>query len=121
MPENPAQAASDHSSERTMNLSRRSCLFPVGTLLLTLALLEQASGQEPEPKPLGESQRTALADIDARYADLCAVNKAIWEFAEVGLEERRSSALLVEKLRSAGFEVKTGVANMPTAFVASFG
>ena len=39
----------------------------------------------------------------------------------MGLEERKSAALLVDKLRSAGFDVKTNIAGMPTAFVASFG
>jgi aminobenzoyl-glutamate utilization protein B len=71
--------------------------------------------------PLRPTQQTAVADVEARADELKSVNKAIWEFAEVGLEETRSSGLLVEKLRSAGFEVKTGVSNMPTAFVASFG
>jgi aminobenzoyl-glutamate utilization protein B len=68
-----------------------------------------------------KSQQAAIAEVDARGAELCAVNKAIWEFAEVGLEEHKSSALLVEKLKSAGFSVRTKVAGMPTAFVASFG
>jgi aminobenzoyl-glutamate utilization protein B len=72
-------------------------------------------------EPFRETQKDAIADVDARSKDLLAINKAIWEFAEVGLEERRSAALLVEKLRSAGFDVKTGIAGMPTAFVASFG
>jgi aminobenzoyl-glutamate utilization protein B len=72
-------------------------------------------------EPLRLTQQTAVADVEARSDELRAVNKAIWEFAEVGLEERRSSALLVEKLKSAGFEVETGTAGMPTAFVASYG
>ncbi|MBI3466245.1 MAG: amidohydrolase [Planctomycetes bacterium] len=86
-----------------------------------MGLVAAAAAQEKTPEPPRESQQTALADINARQDELNAVNKAIWEFAEVGLEERRSSALLVDKLRSAGFEIKTGVANMPTAFVASYG
>lgn len=67
------------------------------------------------------SQQTAIAAVDSRQEELKAVNKAIWEFAEVGLEERKSSALLVSKLKQAGFDVKTGVSHMPTSFVASFG
>lgn len=67
------------------------------------------------------SQLTALTDVRQREAELKDVNQQIWKFAEVGLEETRSSQLLVEKLKAAGFEVKTGVANMPTAFVASYG
>lgn len=72
-------------------------------------------------EPPRASQQTAVADVDARRDELAAVNKAIWEFAEVGLQEHKSSALLVEKLKAAGFTVKTGVADMPTAFVAEFG
>ena len=72
-------------------------------------------------EPLRPTQLAAVADIDARQKELNATNKAIWEFAEVGLEEVRSSALLVEKLKAAGFKVRTGVAEMPTAFVAEFG
>ena len=72
-------------------------------------------------EPLSKSQQAALGDIDARSSELCAVNKAVWEFAEVGLEEHKSSALLIEKLKSAGFEIRSGVAGMPTAFVASYG
>ena len=77
--------------------------------------------QEGADRALTPAQLTAIADVDARADELKQVNKAIWEFAEVGLEEHRSSALLVEKLTAAGFDVETGVAGMPTAFVASFG
>ncbi len=70
---------------------------------------------------LRPTQQTAMTAVDTQQEELKAVNKAIWEFAEVGLEEHRSSALLVSKLKQAGFEVQTGVSHMPTSFVASFG
>jgi aminobenzoyl-glutamate utilization protein B len=62
-----------------------------------------------------------LAFLDARRDTFAKVSQQIWEFAEVGYQETRSSALLQEQLRAAGFEVDAGVAGMPTAFVASFG
>ena len=67
------------------------------------------------------SQQTALAEVTRLEPQLKQVNKSIWEFAEVGLEEHRSSALLIDKLKAAGFEIQSGVSHMPTAFVASFG
>src|SRR5262249_27366738 len=88
-----------------------------GLLLVMLMLPGYAFAADA----LRPSQQTAVADVEARTAELSSVNKAIWEFAEVGLEERRSSALLVEKLKSAGFDVQTNVAGMPTAFIASYG
>jgi aminobenzoyl-glutamate utilization protein B len=62
-----------------------------------------------------------LAGIDAasvRYAD---VARRIWQFAEVGYQEVKSSALLQSELATAGFTVQRGVAGEPTAFVAEFG
>ncbi len=79
------------------------------------------SGVSAEDKLFRPSQQTALADVDRRADELKAVNKAIWQYAEIGLEEHKSSALLVDKLQQAGFDVKTGVSGMPTAFVASYG
>jgi aminobenzoyl-glutamate utilization protein B len=70
---------------------------------------------------LRPTQQTAMDDVRARADELKQVNRSIWEFAEVGLQETRSSGLLVDKLKAAGFQVKTGISGMPTAFVASFG
>jgi aminobenzoyl-glutamate utilization protein B len=95
-------------------------LRPVGnTIACGLALIVMASLGAAEP--LRPSQKSAVAEVEARRSELNAVNKAIWEFAEVGLEEHQSSALLIDKLKAAGFKVRAGVADMPTAFVAEFG
>jgi aminobenzoyl-glutamate utilization protein B len=45
----------------------------------------------------------------------------IWNFAEVGYKETESSALLQKTLKESGFQVQSGVAGIPTAFVATFG
>ena len=45
----------------------------------------------------------------------------IWEWAEVGYQEEQSSALLQDTLKKAGFKIEKGVAEIPTAFVASYG
>lgn len=44
----------------------------------------------------------------------------IWGFAETGYHETKSAALLQASLAKAGFKVTSGVAGMPTAFVARF-
>ncbi|MEX0704011.1 MAG: amidohydrolase [Planctomycetales bacterium] len=86
-----------------------------------LAIARLARAADPPAAPFRPSQQTALEEVDRRADELRAVNKAIWTHAEVGLEERKSSALLIGKLEAAGFEVEKGVAGMPTAFVASWG
>ncbi len=52
---------------------------------------------------------------------LIEVSDKIWQWAEIGLEEHESSKLLAKTLEEAGFNVQLGVAEMPTALVASYG
>ncbi|MCW4052658.1 MAG: M20 family metallopeptidase [Candidatus Bathyarchaeota archaeon] len=49
------------------------------------------------------------------------ISDSVWELAELGLIEVKSSALLADDLEKQGFKVERGVAGMPTAFVASWG
>jgi aminobenzoyl-glutamate utilization protein B len=46
---------------------------------------------------------------------------AIWSYAELGMQEYKSSALLADTLEKAGFTVERGAAGMPTCFVATYG
>ncbi len=59
--------------------------------------------------------------IDGRYDDTARIARTLWEYAEVGYQETRSSELLQQTLRDEGFSIDAGVAGIPTAFVASFG
>lgn len=62
-----------------------------------------------------------LKGLDARAEHYGRMSRAIWEAAEVGYKEVKSSALLREELAAAGFRIDAGVAGMPTAFVATWG
>ena len=44
----------------------------------------------------------------------------IWNYAELGYLELKSSDALAKSLRDQGFQIKKGVAGIPTAFVAEF-
>ncbi len=59
--------------------------------------------------------------VDSRYEQTSALARDLWEFAEVGYQEVKSSTLIKETLAAEGFEIESGVAGIPTAFVASFG
>lgn len=69
----------------------------------------------------GVEKRTAIDWIDHNRARAVEVNQSIWEAAELGLQEVESSKSLRTWLKQHGFEVTSGVADMPTAFVASYG
>ncbi len=62
-----------------------------------------------------------LARVDAREAQAVALATEIFEFAELGYLETKSSARLADYLRDEGFEVTQGVAGIPTAFLAESG
>ena len=62
-----------------------------------------------------------LESISKKEMYYDGIAKQIWNFAEVGYQEVKSSALLQETLAKEGFKIEKGVAEIPTAFVASFG
>ncbi|MBO3802557.1 MAG: amidohydrolase [Candidatus Brockarchaeota archaeon] len=66
-------------------------------------------------------KETAFKWIDDNELKIIEVSQKIWEYAELGLREFKSSKLLSEELEANGFAVERGVAQMPTAFVASWG
>jgi aminobenzoyl-glutamate utilization protein B len=68
-----------------------------------------------------DAKQSMAAFIDANADEFGETAQAIWELAEVGYMEAESSELLQAHLRAGGFEVASGVAGMPTAFVASWG
>jgi len=45
----------------------------------------------------------------------------VWELAELGLLEEKSSKFLANILEEHGFNIEMGVADMPTAFIATYG
>lgn len=62
-----------------------------------------------------------LRFVEARRAVDRSVALEIWNWAEVGYQEEQTSARLQKELRDAGFTIRAGVADMPTAFVAEYG
>lgn len=65
--------------------------------------------------------KAVVADhVDRHAATYADIAQQIWDWAELGYLETRSSTLLQETLRDAGFSVEAGVAGIPTAFVAEW-
>jgi len=64
---------------------------------------------------------TLNATIDSRLEETWQDALKIWNWAEPGYQEVKSSSLLADTLERSGFRVERGVADIPTAFVASVG
>lgn len=82
-------------------------------LLGVLTLVGAARAQTTKPE--------VIAQIDATKKPYEDIALKIWGYAEVGYQETKSSALLQSTLKEAGFTVQAGVADMPTAFIATYG
>lgn len=59
--------------------------------------------------------------IESLEDPLIEISQEIWNFAELGFREFKSSKLLTNSLKEHGFNVQMGVASLPTAFVAEYG
>jgi len=59
--------------------------------------------------------------IDKKYYANCQIARTIWNWAELGYQEAKSSSLLQENLKNEGFSIETGLADIPTSFVATYG
>lgn len=66
-------------------------------------------------------KENVLKIIEEKKDLFIKVSDEIWEFAETRFEEFKSSELLCEILEEEGFVATKGIADMETAFVASFG
>jgi aminobenzoyl-glutamate utilization protein B len=94
--------------------------------LLILVCLAQLSISYAQKKktvtPTNEPLKTeSMKMLDGGYNQYKQVALQIWENAELGYKEVKSSALLQETLKNEGFVVEAGVAEIPTAFVATYG
>ena len=81
------------------------------THLITIGLFGQ----------FNQEKNGIVSSIDAKQEDYFSVAMQIWDFAEVGYQEEQSSALLQSELSKKGFKIEKGVAEIPTAFIASYG
>ena len=86
------------------------------SLGFTLALPVMASAHDKR-----SDYADVLDAIDSRYEQTADIARKIWEWGEVGYQEEKASGLLIETLQTAGFKITSGVAEIPTAFVAEYG
>lgn len=68
-----------------------------------------------------ENTDKILKQLDAKTSFYGDIAQTIWNYAEVGYQEEKSSALLQKTLQDEGFSIETGVAGIPTAFIAEYG
>ncbi|MDC6389992.1 amidohydrolase [Maribacter sp. PR1] len=68
-----------------------------------------------------KTKKDVLKSLDTKSEMYGDISQQIWNLAEMGYQEQKSSTLLQKTLEDAGFTIKKGVAGIPTAFIAEYG
>ena len=89
----------------------------VMTFLLFFCCLVHARGK----RNVNHVSSIGIEYLDSSFELYDSISRQIHSYAEVGYQEYKSSALLIDHLQSNGFSVEKGIAGIPTAFVANFG
>ena len=105
--------------------------FHWNRLVLFACILLSSSLLYSQKKDLNRQGRAELYEAKKDVLDYLSdtliikkygiISDAIWNYAELGMQEFKSSALLIKTLEDEGFKIEKGISGMPTCFVASWG
>jgi len=70
---------------------------------------------------IGIASDDVLQFLDSKSDEYATMSNSIWSLAELGYQEEKTSQLMQSHLKEENFSVNDGVAEMPTAFIASYG
>jgi aminobenzoyl-glutamate utilization protein B len=69
----------------------------------------------------GKEKQFVFDIVDRNSKAIALLGDSIFYFAELGMQEFKTSDLMCRILQGAGFKVERGISGMPTAFEASYG
>lgn len=72
-------------------------------------------------KGMSKNKKALLTSVEKHKNELIKISDEIWGLAETAFEETKSAEILASYAEKNGFIVERGVAEMPTAFVATYG
>lgn len=93
-------------------LNKLIYLLAVGLFFCTLT----ASAQQMTP-----NKQFIIESVEKHKANLIDLSDKIWGYAETAFQETKSAKVLADYAETQGFKVERGVADLPTAFIASYG
>src|SRR5436190_2228392 len=99
-------------------MKQQGMLFAFLFFISIIASSQKSKGKTPDAT---KDKQDIIASLNSKYDYYKERAMKIWDYAEVGFKEEKSTALLQQTLKENGFTIQPGVAEMPTAFVASYG
>lgn len=92
------------------------------TLLTALCVTLNVFAQKKQAVPVITANKKAIIDnVTTQAPNLISISDKIWAAEETAFNEHTSAKLLADYAEANGFKVERGVAEMPTAFVATYG
>ena len=70
---------------------------------------------------IGKNKQSAIASVEKHKQNLIKLSDSIWSFAEIAFQETKSAEVLANYAEKNGLNVIRGVADIPTAFTATYG
>ena len=91
-------------------------------IIALLSVLTAHAQREINPKVKPDRDKEFVTtELNSKFPVYQKVASDIWSYAELGFLETQSTARLQGVLSGEGFSIKSGVSEMPTAFVATYG
>jgi len=84
----------------------------IAVLLVTSSVVSQK---------MSSNKKAVIASVEKHKKELIEISDAIWAAAEIAFEEKESSKILADYAEKNGMTVTRGVAEIPTAFTATYG
>lgn len=94
-------------------MKKLTVLFIIVTIMVTFPAFPQKSTLQ--------KKQDILRSVEKHQKELIMLSDDIWNYAETALMEHKSSKALADYAEAQGFKVERNVADLPTAFIASYG
>jgi aminobenzoyl-glutamate utilization protein B len=90
-------------------------------LTLVFVCVLPLAAQKPAAQKISANKNRVVPAVTGQQEKMIAASNRIWAFAETAFNETQSARALADYAEANGFRVERGVAEMPTAFVATYG
>jgi aminobenzoyl-glutamate utilization protein B len=101
--------------EISMKSATRSIWLAPLIMALSLPVFTQTSSR------LDTLKKEAVADVDQMKDFSAQMVDQVFSYGELGFQEFETSRYLIDILKKNGFQIKEGISNVPTAWIATWG
>jgi aminobenzoyl-glutamate utilization protein B len=89
--------------------------------LLAFGISVAMAQKKPVASKITANKTAIVQSVEEHSAELIQISDKIWAAEEIAFHETQSAKLLADYAEANGFKVERGVAEIPTAFVATYG